>query len=118
MIGRALALLTALVVAKTAQRENVDSQIARIRSTQTETGLRLQNNQDFHDYLMVTSQQRMPNRLERFWSNLNRNNMQRRLYQMYKWNVGKRDATRDEFGVWLTTLADWFEEYAEEEMAD
>ena len=51
----------------------------------------------------------MPARLERFWGNLNKKNLKRRLYAMYKWNVGPKEANRADFANWLEDLADWFE---------
>ena len=57
----------------------------------------------------------MPKRLEDFWGNLNSDNLQRRLFAMYKWNVGPREASYDYFSVWLNNLADWFEQAAIDE---
>jgi len=51
----------------------------------------------------------MPMRLERFWGNMNSQNMERRLFSIYKWNVGRREANRDDFSDWLSNLADWLE---------
>ena len=50
-----LATLLLLVSAKTAKRDMIEQQLSRIRQIQDESGMVLSNNQDFHDYLMVTS---------------------------------------------------------------
>lgn len=52
----------------------------------------------------------MPQRLELFYSNLNRQNMRRRLFYIYKWNSGRRDATREGYEEWLKGLVAWMEE--------
>lgn len=36
--------------------------------------------------------------------------MRRRLYYIYKWMVGRRDANRDDYADWLEDLATWFEQ--------
>lgn len=59
---------------------------------------------------MANSQQKMPQRLELFYSNLNRQNMRRRLFYIYKWNIGRRDATREGYTEWLKGLVAWMEE--------
>ena len=65
---------------------------------------------------MLTSSQNMPKRLEQFYSSMNRSNMRRRLFYIYKWQMGRREATRSGFGLWLKGLADWFENYAADEV--
>ena len=57
----------------------------------------------------------MPMRLERFWSNLNRQNLKRRLKAFYKWNVGRGEANNLDFVRWMEELNDWYEQYAKEE---
>ena len=54
----------------------------------------------------------MPQRLENFYSNLNKQNMRRRLFYIYKWMVGRRNANRDDYANWLEDLATWFEQYS------
>ena len=105
-----LCTLSSLASARTARGDAIDQQIARIRNTQERTGIRLDNNQDWHDWIMANSQQRMPQRLELFYSNLNRQNMRRRLFYIYKWNIGRRDATREGYTEWLKGLVAWMEE--------
>jgi hypothetical protein len=56
----------------------------------------------------------MPDRLETFWGNLNKSNMKRRLYDIYKWNVGRREANKTDFADWLGDLGDWFETHVQE----
>ena len=58
---------------------------------------------------MDTSTQQMPMRLENFFGNLNKNNMQRRLFSIYKWNVGRSEASYDDFYLWLKNIGDWLE---------
>ena len=41
--------------ARTAKRYSIEEQLARIRNTQNRTGIRLANNQDWHDWLMINS---------------------------------------------------------------
>ena len=41
--------------ARTAKRDVIDQQLARIRAIQNESGMRLSNNEEFHDWLMVNS---------------------------------------------------------------
>jgi hypothetical protein len=50
-----------------------------------ESGKKLSGNRDFHDWLMENSKNEMPVRLEGFFNNLNKNNMKRRLYDIYTW---------------------------------
>lgn len=38
--------------------------------------------------------------------------MSRRLFYIYKYEVGRDRANRDDYVLWLTDVADWFEEYA------
>ena len=59
---------------------------------------------------MINSEQRMPQRLELFYSNLNRANMRRRLFYIYKWNVGRRNSNRKGYVQWLRDLVTWMEE--------
>ena len=66
---------------------------------------------------MVTSQQQMPQRLELFFNNLNKQNMRRRLFYIYKWMQGRREANRDGYLIWLQELSDWFEKHVNEEGA-
>ena len=79
--------------------------------------MNLSGNQDFHDWLMVTSRQKMPQRLELFYQNLNKRNMRRRLFYIYKWQNGRRESNRSDYSRWLSDLADWFDEYATSEEA-
>lgn len=106
------ALLAAcgLVEARTNRGSGVDQQLARIRTIQDESGVRLQGNQDWHNWIMVNSQQQMPQRLELFYKNLNRSNMRRRLFYIYKWSVGRREATRAGYAAWLEKLVAWMQE--------
>ena len=67
----------------------------------------LQGNSDFHDWIITNSKMRMPMRLELFYANLNNNNMKRRLFYIYKWKVGRSDATRSGYAQWLKKLVDW-----------
>lgn len=103
--------LAYLAEAQSRRAERVDMQLARIKRTQQESGVRLENNLDFHKFIMENSRNEMPIRLERFWSNLNRQNIERRLYAMYTWSVGRSEANRDDFVQWLDNLATWYEEY-------
>ena len=48
-------------------------------------------------------------RLENFFGNLNKNNMQRRLFSIYKWNVGRSEAIYEDFYLWLEKIGDWLE---------
>lgn len=52
----------------------------------------------------------MPKRLEGLFNNLNKQNMKRRLYDIYKWQVGRSDATRSDYANWLEDVAKWMEE--------
>lgn len=61
---------------------------------------------------MDTGRQQLPKRLQRFTSNLKSSNMSRRLFYIYKYEVGRDRANRDDYVLWLTDVADWFEEYA------
>ena len=79
----------------------MEEQLYRISNVQKTTGIMLQNNKDFHDWIMMNSRMQMPMRLELFYSNLNKNNMKRRLFYIYKWNVGRSDATRAGYAEWL-----------------
>jgi len=63
---------------------------------------------------METGLNEMPKRLEDFWGNLNSHNLERRLFAMYKWNVGRKDASYDDFSVWLGSLSEWLETQASE----
>lgn len=58
---------------------------------------------------MDTSTQQMPMRLENFFGNLNKDNMQRRLFSIYKWNVGRSEANYNDFYIWLKNIGDWLE---------
>ena len=57
----------------------------------------------------------MPMRLERMFTKLNRTNMKHRLYEIYKWQVGRSDANRREYADWLEDVAAWIEENKPEE---
>jgi len=98
----------ALDLNQTQQSDEIDSQIMRLRKIQTESGVRLDNNPAFHDYLMENSRKQMPMRLESFHNNLNRNNMRRRLFYIYKWSVGRQEATRSGYVDWLEDMAEWY----------
>lgn len=54
-------------------------------------------------------------RLEGFFSRLNKQNMKRRLYDIYKWQVGRSDANRSDYANWLSGVADWIQTQSEEE---
>jgi hypothetical protein len=56
----------------------------------------------------------MPMRLEGLYSKLNKQNMKRRLYDIYTWQQGRADANRSEYANWLSEVADWMESKAEE----
>ncbi len=77
------------------------------------SGITLEKNEDFHDWLMQTGRQQLPKRLRRFSNNLNDNNMRRRLFYIYKFSVGRDRANRDDFVLWLTDVANWFESQAQ-----
>ena len=64
---------------------------------------------------MVTSSQEMPKRLELFFNNLNKQNMRRRLFYIYKWMVGRREANRNGYLLWLQELSAWFANHVKEE---
>ena len=53
----------------------------------------------------------MPRRLELFWANLHEENMRRRLFYIYKWEVGRRNTDREDFASWLNDLANWYTDY-------
>ena len=36
--------------------------------------------------------------------------MRRRLFYIYKWVIGRREATRQGYANWLRTLVDWMQE--------
>jgi hypothetical protein len=40
--------------------------------------------------------------------------MSRRLFYIYKYEVGRDRANRDDYVLWLADVADWFEVYASE----
>ena len=50
-----LLIFSNTVSGKTAKRDEIEQQLGRIRQVQDQSGMVLSNNQDFHDYLMVTS---------------------------------------------------------------
>ena len=60
----------------------------------------------------------MPQRLEGFFNNLNRSNIRRRLFSLYKWNVGRENATRAGYVNWLDDLATWYEDIAAESIVE
>lgn len=114
MVGL-IAGIQALELDQTQQADEVHMQLMRIRNLQNETGIRLSGNPKFHDWLMENSRQEMPMRLEGFFSKLNKQNMKRRLFDIYKWQVGRSDANRSEYADWLGGVADWMQAQAEEE---
>ena len=57
----------------------------------------------------------MPKRLEGLFNNLNKQNMKRRLYDIYKWQVGRADATRSDYANWLDDVSKWMEEQKPEQ---
>ena len=121
MIGKFIGLVVlipCLVSGKTARRDSVDQQIDRIKTTQSDYNVRLDSTQAFHDWLVDTSREEMPMRLERFYGKLTKGNMQRRLYAFYKWSVGRSEASRSDYAKWLSELADWFQESATETAAE
>lgn len=89
----------------------------RIRDLQSTTGFKLSGNPEFHDWLIEGSRHEMPMRLEGHFNKLNKQNMKRRLFDIYKWQVGRADATRKEYADWLAGLADWMETEAESKTA-
>lgn len=109
-----VAMLTLLVLAKSNQRMEVNEQLRRIFQLQKETGVKLSGNEQFHQHLIETGPVELPGRLERFSRNLNRQNMQRRLFAIYKWNVGRDEASRPGFPKWLAAQADWLSEQGKE----
>ena len=50
----------------------------------------------------------MPQRLELFYGNLTRQNMKRRLFYIYRWSIGRREASREDYALWLAELTRWF----------
>ena len=48
------------------------------------------------------------------WANLTPRNQKRRLFYIYKWAVGRDNATRAGYADWLEELADWWVPFAEE----
>ena len=45
-----------------------------------------------------------------FYANLNRANMRRRLFYIYKWVDGRREASREGYIQWLRELVTWMED--------
>lgn len=88
-------------------------QLMRIRNIQSDTGMKLSGNPQFHDWIMENSRHEMPMRLEGLFNNLNKQNMKRRLYDIYKWQKGRSDANRKEYADWLAQVADWMQNEAE-----
>ncbi len=37
--------------------------------------------------------------------------MRRRLFYIYKYQVGRDRANRDDYVIWLSNVADWFDNY-------
>ena len=99
----------ALELEQTQTADKVHMQLMRIREKQNETGVRLSGNPEFHNWLIENSRQEMPLRLEGFYNKLNKQNMKRRLYDIYKWQVGRSDANRSDYAEWLGSVADWLE---------
>ena len=79
----------ALQVDRTKQNDDIQMQLMRIRQAQDEQGIRLSGNKEFHDWLMENSRGEMPQRLEGLFGKLNKQNMKRRLFDIYKWQVGR-----------------------------
>lgn len=103
----------ALELEQTQTADKVHMQLMRIREKQNETGVRLSGNPEFHNWLIENSRQEMPLRLEGFYNKLNKQNMKRRLYDIYKWQVGRSDANRSDYAEWLGSVADWLETQSE-----
>jgi len=67
-----LLLSASSAAARMSRRDAIDEQLSRIRNIQDDTGIQLENNQDWHDWIIANSKQRMPRRLEIFYAKLNR----------------------------------------------
>ena len=76
----------------------------KILEVEEKYGIKFSGNREVHDYIIETSKGEMPQRLENFHSDLNRNNMKRRLFQIYKWSEG-RGSNRAGYEDWLDDLA-------------
>ena len=59
---------------------------------------------------MENSKGEMPGRLEGFYNRLTKQNMKHRLYEIYKWQVGRKEASKRAYILWLKSLGDWFEQ--------
>ena len=97
--------------AKPTKAKLIKEQIGRIQLIEDENNIKLDRTPEFHDWLLSTGRQQLPMRLEGFTHNLNTNNMDRRLFYIYKYQVGRDRATRQGYIEWLKTVADWFENY-------
>lgn len=93
--------------------KEIRASLDHIQFVEDLSGVKLEKNEDFHDWLMQTGRQQLPKRLRRFTNNLTDSNMRRRLFYIYKFSVGRDRASRDDFVIWLTDVADWFEAQAE-----
>ncbi len=92
--------------------QEIDAQIDYLLMIEDISKLKLEKNEAFHDWLMLTGRQQMPVRLSHMAANLRESNMSRRLFYIYKYEVGRDRASRDDYVEWLAALADWFEDYA------
>jgi hypothetical protein len=92
--------------------QEIDAQIDYLLMIEDISKLNLEKNEAFHDWLMLTGRQQMPVRLSHMAANLRESNMSRRLFYIYKYEVGRDRASRDDYVEWLAALADWFEDYA------
>ena len=92
--------------------QEIDAQIDYLLMIEDISKLKLEKNEAFHDWLMLTGRQQMPVRLSHMAANLRESNMSRRLFYIYKYEVGRDRANRDDYVEWLAALADWFEDYA------
>ncbi len=92
--------------------QEIDAQIDYLLMIEDISKLKLEKNEAFHDWLMLTGRQQMPVRLAHMAANLRESNMSRRLFYIYKYEVGRDRASRDDYVEWLAALADWFEDYA------
>ena len=98
--------------------KSIKASIENLQAISKASGTSLEGNEDFHDWIMEHSQQKMPSRLEHFWSKLHDKNMRRRLFYIYKWDTGRRNADREDFGLWLEELGDWYYDWAIENDPD
>ena len=92
--------------------QEIEAQIDYLLMIEDISKLKLEKNEAFHGWLMETGRQQMPLRLSHMAGRLKESNMARRLFYIYKYEVGRDRANRDDYVQWLAALADWFEDYA------